>query len=260
MKKTTKTLGIGMALLIGFVISLFVTVTLKITYPEYDTDNLCIGLAAVIAVGSLAFGISKGKDIHSFSFTACSLITANIGTTCATPPTPGTKETLRLFNFDEITAYSLAAGNDLVVEDWTMAATKLGFKYVGYATSNEPKYELVVKKFGPPKWKHSVKFRVFYWDPTTKKQIEKLSGGQFVAVTENNATGTAGNMSFEMLGTTSGLYCSSLVRDPNSTDDSGSFVIELATKDGFEEGQMAKTVFDTDYATTLAAIAANTTP
>lgn len=254
-----KTSKIILALMVGFVMSLFTAEVVQTVDPTVSKTAVAL-MALAITVGSVAVSIGyESKKFEGMAFTACSLITANIGTTCATPPTPGTKETVYIYNFDEVASLTLDGANDLIVTAITMATGKKGFKYVGYSISNEPKYEAVIKKFGPPKWKHTNKIRVFYWDPTTKKQIEKLVGAKVMSINENNEAGTAGETSFEMYGVRAGMYCASAVRDPSSTDDVGAFVIELASKDGYEEGQMPKTVFLTDYATTSALILATIT-
>jgi hypothetical protein len=246
-------------ILLGLALALFsalmITSVVQTANPGASEFNLtCIGVSVFLGSVALMFGQKKEAGILAI---ACGLISENIGADCVAPPSPGTKETLRLYNFDEVTGLTTAV-DTITITAIVMASGKLGFAHIGQNASLEPKYNTVAKKY-VTQWNHELKYRLFYWDAVTKLQIEQMLRGKFIAVVENNEKGAAGEMSYELYGGGSGLFCTDISREPNSSDEAGAFVVTLKSKEGLEEGRPPRPVFITSYAATTTMIDATIT-
>lgn len=237
----------------SFMLSVGVTISVAASNPDANPTTLgCVMLGTFLASASVSLIVERQTGVLN---AACGLITANIGADCSTPPSPGTNETLYIYNFDEVTGYTTNA-DTITIEAITMGGSSTGFKHVGQNASLEPKYNTVNKKY-VTQWNHELKYRIFYWDSLTKLQIEKMLQGKFICVVENNEKGTgtlAGKMAYEAYGTGAGLYCTEVSREPNSSEEAGAFVVTLKSKEGLEEGRMPRPVYITSYAATKAMI------
>jgi len=200
------------------------------------------------------------KKLNQRQLSPCGLATMNILADPCKVPVGGQEVTVRLFNRSEITGYTYAAGNSYIVENMTMASTKKGFRYKGLMNTNNFKTDMVELKF-TKMYQTTGDLLLFTNNGQTIKEMDSaLAKGDLVAIVENKAKGTDGDAAFDIHGIEVGLTARKISRDPSSTDSQGAWVISLGPpKDQYESKPPLK-FWDTDYATTLAALDAITTP
>lgn len=202
---------------------------------------------------AIAYGY-KFSERRSMSFMACGLMTASITGDCD-PLTGGVNATFYIANKDDVASITLDPTNKMLATDITMVATKKFFTVAGQLQSTEPNSKMVKGKY-VNQFDHEVKFLVFKIDAATKKQILEMKDGNFTIIIRNNHTGTAGETKYEIYGGVAGLKAEIIDRDPNNAENLGAFQITLKTQEYAREGKPPLTFFDTDSATTEAAIAA----
>lgn len=117
-------------------------------------------------------------------------------------------------------------------------------------------------KVGPfRRWSHEVDFLAFNVLAADKKQIEKLKNGDIVAIVYNKFKGVSGNGAFEVYGFDAGLRVDTAERDVSNADTQGAFSIKLMSDQAVGlEPFLPKTLFITDYATSLAVVEGLYTP
>lgn len=187
----------------------------------------------------------------------CGRITAGITNDCDDLLVGGVKAKLYLFNLDDIVGYTLNVTNKQIIEAITLETSPAasGYVFEGYLNSIEPSVNLNKGAYFN-QWNHQILFRIFSNIPDTKKQIEALSKGRFVAIIENNYQGDDGNAAFELYGKKVGLEATVIEANKNDADSQGAWVITLATPETTKEPNAPATVFITNYATTKALVEA----
>jgi hypothetical protein len=197
--------------------------------------------------------IVSSKFGGNLSFTlVCGAISSSLTADCDTPVQSGTQDRIWIWNFNDIAGYTTNATNKMIVEAITMVATKTGFTLDGYNNSNMPNYTLVQGTF-VNNWDHTVNAKIFNISAETKENLEGMKDGLFVVAYENVNKGEDGELAFEICGLDAGLKMTALTRDPNNADTQGAFDITFSTPKN-KEKYMPRTIFDTDYATSLAII------
>lgn len=184
--------------------------------------------------------------------TTCGKISKEQLFDCLNPLQAGSEDTMLLMNRDDIASTTRNGINNEIVEAIIMNSGALAFKYEGQDSSNAAKAN-VVKVSVFRKWNHEINFMAFGVDADTKEQMQKMKDGDIVAVIYNKHKGENGDSAFEMYGLDSGLKVEAMESDKTSADSQGAFVIQLKSNEetGLEPFP-PKTVFITDYATTLA--------
>ncbi len=117
---------------------------------------------------------------------------------------------------------------------------------------------MVISENLPEKYAHY--FKVEPWDENSD-QVNNLDGLNKLAVIverEGNEGKDSGDGAFQIYGLYRGLYKSSAAGRANDND--GVPVYEFISREGQQEEHSKYIFFDTDYATTLAAIVALETP
>lgn len=194
---------------------------------------------------------------HKAFFEACGLATASILRDCDTPLTGGTNTTVWLGNRSEVSSYDQDSYNKLIVTGLTLAADKTLFKLEGDSGTNGSSvgamYKMVKLAYGRA-FEHEVSVLAFSIDPDTKLELDKWVKGDLFMIVENKFRGESGNSAFEIYGLDAGLQMEEFERNPNDKDTLGAFKFRLKTDENSREGNMPYTFWDTDYATTLAAI------
>jgi len=189
----------------------------------------------------------------------CSGIDSGATYSCDNPIQPGVNARIWLANYDDIASYTFGTNNN-VVTAITMNATTYFYPYQGFKQSVEPSTELVA---GPVsvQYNHSLTFHVFDISSTMKVNLQKMALNKIVAIIENvNAAGNSDSV-FEIFGGGVGLEMISLTRLSRDAETMGSFAIQLQTSDNEgKESKLPYSLWNTDYATTLAAIEALEVP
>lgn len=187
--------------------------------------------------------------------------------------TGGVEANLYLFNREEITAYQRAVGNTQIIEDFVMqiitpavpgdpgtpAVVAKGYLFEGYTNSVKPKIDGVVKTFGFG-YNHLVDFLIFKRGSDVKATIEKMAMSRLGLVAVIEHLGKTTDATFEVLGTDVGLRLLAISDDPTNVDNGGAYSLQLASPNDFKEPHMPATFYDTDYATTKAALLALIAP
>ncbi len=103
---------------------------------------------------------------------------------------------------------------------------------------------------------HTDSYTILYKGDAQKEQVQKLvDGARVVSIIEKVDTGLAGETTFELVGYESGMVITN--DDYDTSANSGTTNIVVATKEGEEEATGIKSFLDTDVATTRAWITAN---
>lgn len=166
-----------------------------------------------------------------------------------------------LTNRADIASWTVNGANSLVIEGFTMVATKKFYKLEGRSDGSNGStvtamYKTVKLPYGKG-WEHQIDAMAFTVDPLTKKQLEAWNLADMVAIVENKfRNGTVGNTAYEIYGLDGGLQMESLERSPNDKDTMGAFKLQLKTQETAREGHMPYTFFLTSYAATKALVAA----
>lgn len=203
-------------------------------------------------VVSIAYTESEKKK---FAFMACGALTSGLVLNCADPLVAGVNATFLIANKDDIESITYDPTNPMLATEITMKATKVFYRFEGQLQSTEPLFNMIKGKY-INQFEHSVKFIVFNISPAIKKQILNMKDGNFVCLLENNYVSTTGDTKWEIYGAGAGLKAEVLERNPNNTENLGAFDITLKTQEYAREGKPPVSFFDTDLATTDAAVLA----
>lgn len=187
---------------------------------------------------------------------SCGTITKGITTSCSTKPVGGLEVDIYMANRADIASVTKNVTNDLIVEGITMVATKKFYKFSGLKQSNKAS----AKMFKGPyfnSWDHGADLIIFSNTADTKANIiEQLANGDVVLVINNKWKGTNGEQALEMLGYEVGLTGVTVERVSDDADTQGAWKVTLGPPDGEHEPRTPLTIFDTNYADSLAVVTA----
>lgn len=180
----------------------------------------------------------------------CARITQHITLSCDKPLQAGTKDIMKLINYDDWVngTFTRNTSNEQIYEAIALPTSATAVRVEGQNNSNQPKVAFVRGRFSS-KFDHEVKFLGFKIDPTTKSEFEKLCKGKVVAIVENNHKGDAGETAYEIYGADSGLIVpdGGLTRDPLSADTDGAYDITLKSSELVKEAHLPASLYITDY-------------
>ena len=179
-------------------------------------------------------------------------ITADFLLNCDELPIGGLDGGIVLINRADVdyAASTLSVTNKILLSTLQLQPAKVGFKVPQVKRSNAKLYSLVQKENSFDKFTHGIRFTIFNPDAATKKNLQDMVGGRFVAVVEQTWKGANQASAFEVLGFDVGLELTVVNNDSAEADNA--ITVELATIDGFEEPKVPLTYLDTDYATSKA--------
>lgn len=182
---------------------------------------------------------------------SCGLITKNlVGSLCGAGAV-GLDNEIYVINFDDIDR-STSVEADGVISTLTLNSGANAYKYTSNAKAFEGTSALNKGTYATSHT-HSVIGRVFTNSQDIKSQLNKLAQGRFVVIVKNLNNVDA--VKYEVYGWNNGLVASAL--DKNSADGDGVFYsFTLASDDAAREGDLPKSFFKTDLATTEAALEA----
>lgn len=138
------------------------------------------------------------------------------------------------------------------------ASSKQFYKIQAYRQDIDAGFDLVVSENLPEKYAHY--FKVEPWDENSD-QVNNLDGMNKICVIVEREGGSlkdSGDGAFQVYGLQHGLYKSSATARAN--DNEGVSVYEFISREGQQEAHSRYIFFDTDYATTKAAVVALETP
>lgn len=159
----------------------------------------------------------------------------------------GGNSRLVLIQKSDISAVTYDANGN--ISGITLLAGKSAYSIDGVKQSLKPKYEKTTTSAGQTVYRHTADFFYFDYSQASKKNMERLGNGRYVAIFQN-AKGD--EHAFEVLGIDVGLEVTELMRAPQ--ENGGAVKIVLATPENEFEAKLPPTYFDTDFATSLTEI------
>ena len=188
----------------------------------------------------------------------CGGISSGVVYDCDNPIIPGIVPDIILVNLKDIDTVTYDVTNDYIITNIALASTKQGYSFEGFRQSARPQYEYVRQPYSTA-YNHIIDLQVFDITAAQKKNLEAMALGKIVAIVENlDKTDTA---TFEVYGLDVGLEVNTLTRIAADLETAGSFSLQLMTpEDAGKEPKLPPSWFDTDYATTKAAVTALLTP
>lgn len=238
------------------IVSLFIISMIVAAYV-----GLAFGSLLVIGTVTLAFLIMQGlsfsrKNAAAYALACGSLATA-FAANCNTKPVAGLEVDVYLMNRDEIDlTLTVPVGRN--IPSITMQSGKFVYKFSGLKSSNSSSIIMNQGKYDN-NWVHTWAGVIFDNTAATKEDIiEKLAAANIVAVVRNKWKGSNSNMEFEVLGWDVGLDMSAGEKKSDDADTQNSWKVSMTSpKDQFETNA-GYILWDTNQATTLAALEAIT--
>lgn len=183
-------------------------------------------------------------------------ITADILKDCAAPPTAGVETVAYAFNRKDIDSVTYDPANSRVVSAIALTTGAQAYKIENFKKEIDAGFDLVTSDTNIDKFNQYVKFEAWGIDSDTVKVLDELS--DLVIIVERKNKGADGDGAFQIYGLQTGLYKSSDTMRANTA--SGKRIIELTNQAEEESTVSYHVFFDTDYATSKAAVEALLTP
>jgi len=181
-------------------------------------------------------------------------LTANITYDCANAPVGGIEQNVKLINQADIdyAATTFSSTNPALITSLVLKAGAQAYTLTGVKQTNGKSWELVKKDNAPDKFMHTFSGVILNPSAANKLQASALAqGSRYIAVVEQKWKGANSADAFEVLGIRAGLEIATMTN--NSAENDNTIVFTLASASGFEEPNMAATLLETDYETTLLA-------
>lgn len=187
----------------------------------------------------------------------CGTATASFGFNCNAPLQGGTADRAYIINYEDYreATKGFNVANRFVLESLVLAGAEVAFSIDGKNNSNAPSFELIKQTYADV-YDHKFNWLCFDLTNASKKALAGMVGGRYVVIYENNFIGNAAQSTFEVLGAGAGMEFKTFMRDPLNNDNQGAYVITMATPEIGKEPDLPYSFYDTDYATTKAALEA----
>lgn len=183
----------------------------------------------------------------------CTGISIGADYDCTAPLKSKVNERLLVGNLDDIESITYDVTNPTLITAITMKTGKQMFAFQGVRSSVKPQADLVASEVMVG-FSHQVDFSVFEVDAAQKENLQALSSKSSFAIYQNPKDSSLGDAIYEVLGVNSGLEVSSLSRMAADGTTGGAYVVQLKTPEAASETSLPNSYFDTDVATTDAAI------
>jgi len=183
----------------------------------------------------------------------CGSITSGSSADCENLPAGGTRARAIVFNYDEVD--EITKDENGVVTDITLVGGAFGYEFTGLGNSFQKSEDFArsaTTGLGQYKHKHSI--IIYSRTQAIKEQVKKFGNGRFIAVLFNRGEDAD---AIELAGENVGVQLvAGEIRNAYANDSF--FVLNFATPEGEieNETQPMPSVFDTDYATTVAMLEA----
>lgn len=176
-------------------------------------------------------------------------IAANIINDCENAPIGGLEVKAWVFNRADLSG-TLDPTNKNLITALSVASTKQGYYIQGFKKTLNAGHDIVVSETNVDKYTHYFNFQAWLLDATAINNLDGLA--DLVVVVEGLNKMTDGDGAFQVYGFDTGLYKSTDTRRANDID--GNRNIEMTSQAGEEPLVSNHVFFDTDYATTKAAL------
>lgn len=155
-------------------------------------------------------------------------------------------------NFDDWQAATITEASG-IISAITLPSGKYGYALTSKDKGIEASYSMNKGTYGNS-WIHQLLLRVFDRTQDNKDTMDKLADGRFVFIVEHLDKANYQTV-YEVYGRDNGLTASAA--EGSSTDADGQFGnMTMASEEGAYEGALPTSIFNTDLATTKAAIEA----
>lgn len=193
---------------------------------------------------------------------ACADIDQDMVDVCDDSTVPGAEERIIIINYDDWKAATITYDptNDKIITAITLPSGKEGYQYDSKTVAIDAGYT-TEKLVGRNYFKHYVNLVSFRNDPESKRQIDRLSAGVFVAIVENKHKTTLadGDSAFEVYGLKGLEYSEEGTRNLQA-ENAGGHVINLIGPEMVYESEIPKTIFVTNYSYSKAVVDGLLTP
>ena len=176
---------------------------------------------------------------------------------CGYKPKAGLENNIWIANTKEIDkAVSQLSASKMTISTLALVAGAKLYRAEGSGKYPQGNTELVKGDNGSA-WKHGNTIRILYYGDEQREQLQNMiQDGRFSSIIEKRDSGTAGELTYDVLGYEGGMAVQTVVWNSNEND--GVVEITLATEEGEEEATDRKIFMDTDLATTKTWIETNT--
>jgi hypothetical protein len=192
---------------------------------------------------------------------SCSGLVQGAVINCDDPLTPGIRKRLIGFNLADILTVTYDVAKKNVIKSIVLKpGGKAAFVFEGIKQSITPTQELRPQTTSNG-WQHGILMSIFDVSSEQKINIQGMANKSTVWVVENANDSSNSDSIFEVYGLGRGLEAETITRSPTDTESGAAYVIQLQTPaEGGSEVVPVESWFDTDYATTLAAVETLLTP
>lgn len=190
---------------------------------------------------------------------SCVGITIGSDYDCTAPLKAKVNTRVLIGNLDDIESVTYDVTNPTLITAIAMKTGKAMFAFQGVRSSVKPQVDLVASEVSVG-FSHQIDLSVFEVDAPQKENLQALSSKASFAIYQNPKDSSLGDAIFEVLGINSGLEVSSLQRMPADSASGGAYMVQLKTPEAATETSLPNSFFDTNLATTEAAVEALLTP
>ena len=174
---------------------------------------------------------------------------------CADPLKAKVNERLLVGNLADIATITYDVTNPTLITAITMKSTKAMFAFQGVRSTVKPQVALVASEVTVG-FSYQCDFSVFEVDSAQKENLQAMSSVSQFCIYQNPKDSSLGDSVWEVMGVNSGLEVSVLSRLAADGATGGAYTTQLKTPESASETSLPNSFFDTDIATTEAAIEA----
>lgn len=190
--------------------------------------------------------------------TDCSRITVGFEVEdCAAPAIAGTGPRVILVNFSDVDK-GQSVVTDNVISEMLLKTGMVGYEVDSLPNATVGEDTINVNTYNRTH-QHNLTIRIFKKSEAAKKFVNGVTNARVMAIVENNDRGDAGDTKYEVYGWDSGLELNDLTASTEMTDGVA-YLMTLGSGTIAQETSLPKSFFNTDEATTDAAVEALLTP
>ena len=188
----------------------------------------------------------------------CSKITTGFTQeACSKPSIPGTAPRVILLSFSDIDKGKSTVANN-IISQLVLKTGMQGYEVDSLPDANGGEVTLNAGTYSNTLG-HSLTIRIFEKSEAAKKFGNGLVNAKVVAIVENNERGDKGEVKYEVYGWESGLKLTAIT-STTTMDDNVAYLYTLSTPSNGREGTLPMSLFNTNEATTDAAVTSLLTP
>jgi len=189
----------------------------------------------------------------------CTGITIGSDYDCLDPLKAKVSEALYVGNLADIATVTYDVTNPTLITAIVMKQTKQMYVFQGVRSTVKPQVDLVASEVTVG-FSHQCDFSVFEVDAPQKENLQAMSTVSQFLIYQNPKDSSLGDAVWEVMGINSGLEMATLTRMPADGATGGAYTCQLKTPEAASETELPNSYFDTDIATTEAALAVLLSP